>query len=512
MSTSRLLRSRLGRVMVAFVVFPMFFFSRAIAQHIPAAVTSPPPGSDRVGPEVTFTWTGANGATWYDLWLSSTPEGIDDPQLTVAPYNESWYTFAQGIAIDAADNTYLSTDGQIAMYDRAGTQRWTTGECPGAACVWNLLPGGVDHVGDVDYYRGILYAPVEEVGSCGYDTHQTLALFSASTGALSSAAEGVGWFDISRSGIGEAGTVTVVPSADGGNGVLVVGDYCDPTELWAFSLSAPGTLLGTIPLSAQIPEIQGVSWNAAKQQFAITSDEPNPGQLATAGYVWLADWDGRVRDPATVVGGNYIYRTTQPAELEGVDYSQGYIAYLIGRVGVFYLTTGDSTFEPSLQGGSSNLYASGPVTSHSVTVPLPPDGETIYARLFTYFNGTVGYSDATFTSVAQAVLTSPRPYAILPGPGQTFTWSFGSGATAYDVWIGSTGNGSHNLYVSGPIVATSVTRTDLPINGEMLYLRLFSDFSGTWKSVDYTFTAASQPARPAHGTRAQHPGANGLTQ
>ena len=44
----------------------------------PAAMTFPTQGSTLSGPNVTFTWTPAAGATEYYLWLGSAGVGSDD--------------------------------------------------------------------------------------------------------------------------------------------------------------------------------------------------------------------------------------------------------------------------------------------------------------------------------------------------------------------------------------------------------------------------------------------------
>jgi hypothetical protein len=463
----------------------------AVAQQPPAAMTSPRPGSSLGSPNVTFSWTPASGATWYELWLGSTPQVSDDPLLNVSPYNDDWRHYAQGMAIDAAGNTYMSSDGVMAKYDSSGNELWSTGACPGPTCALNFLPAGAYHIGDIDYFNGMLYATVEYLQGCSANAAETMAIYSAATGELISPDQGVGWFDISGDGEGEAGTVTVVPTANDGHGVLVVGSYCNAYNLWVFDLQSPGTWLGTIPLSVPVPNIQGVSWNAGLHQFAITSDgESAPGVAPANGFIWLADWDGKVGDTGVVVGGQPILDIPQTGETEGNDYSQGYIAYLVGGVGVFYYQNGSTTFEPSVPGGSNDLYDSGPMTGSSVSVTLPENGEPVYARLITDFNGAVMYNDYTYGAVAQAVLTAPTPGSILTGSRATFQWTAGSGATAYELWIGDAGEGSNNLCSTGSTTATSITRTDLPTNGEKLYVRLFTDFSGTWTSIDYTLTAA----------------------
>jgi hypothetical protein len=93
-----------------------------------------------------------------------------------------------------------------------------------------------------------------------------------------------------------------------------------------------------------------------------------------------------------------------------------------------------------------------------------------------------------------AALAVPAPGSVLAGSSATFTWSPGIAATEYMLYLGSTGVRSNNLYNSGPITASSVNVTGLPVNGETLYARLYSLIGGAWECLDYTYTAASQAA------------------
>jgi hypothetical protein len=153
--------------------------------------------------------------------------------------------------------------------------------------------------------------------------------------------------------------------------------------------------------------------------------------------------------------------------------------------------------------GSNNLYNSGVVTGTSfATVALPTNGETIYARLITSFNGALVYSDYTYTAVTHAVMSTPTPSGLLPGRTVTFTWSSATGATAYELWLGSTGVGSDNLYNSLRKSVNSITVGGLPDNGETIYARVLTDFNGTWAYADYTYTAVTAPvlSSPAQGS------------
>jgi len=165
--------------------------------------------------------------------------------------------------------------------------------------------------------------------------------------------------------------------------------------------------------------------------------------------------------------------------------------------------TGYSLLLGSTGVGSSNLYNSGEVTATSASVTgLPMTGETIYARLSTTFNGSTVHYDYTYATLAPAALTSPAPGSVLAGIKATFAWTSVSGATAYSLQLGSTGVGSSNLYNSGNKTVTSLTVSGLPTNGEKIYARLTTDFSGVLVSQDYIYTAVTLGllTTPAPGT------------
>jgi hypothetical protein len=49
------------------------------------------------------------------------------------------------------------------------------------------------------------------------------------------------------------------------------------------------------------------------------------------------------------------------------------------------------------------------------------------------------------------------------------------------------------VFNPGTVTTTTVSTTKMPVNGEMLYARLTTNFNGVVVHVDYTFTAATQP-------------------
>jgi hypothetical protein len=153
--------------------------------------------------------------------------------------------------------------------------------------------------------------------------------------------------------------------------------------------------------------------------------------------------------------------------------------------------------------GSYNLLQSGVHTGTSQTVnALPANGQTIYARLFTSFNGVLAYTDYTFTGT-QAVMTYPVSGSTLIGPNITFTWSSGgSTPTGYALWLGTTGVGSHDLLETGLHPVMSYTFDGLPTNGETIYARLWTSVNGALTYGDYSFTTAQQAqlVSPAPGS------------
>jgi hypothetical protein len=145
--------------------------------------------------------------------------------------------------------------------------------------------------------------------------------------------------------------------------------------------------------------------------------------------------------------------------------------------------------------GSIDIYSSGPISTTSVVVTdLPINGKTIYVQLWALANNAWVPSNYTYTAAnneAAAIIT-PAPDNTLPGSSVTFTWTAPTGASFYDLTLGSTGPGSSDICNSGAISTTSVTVTGMPTNGETIYARLWTFVDDAWVPTNYTFTAATQ--------------------
>jgi sugar lactone lactonase YvrE len=143
--------------------------------------------------------------------------------------------------------------------------------------------------------------------------------------------------------------------------------------------------------------------------------------------------------------------------------------------------------------GSDNLYNSGQTTATSAgNLTLPTNGVKVYARFYQRINGVWQSADTTYTESGAPTPSalngpSPAPSPTL-GTSETFTWTAGRGVTDYDLYLGTTGVGSTNLYNSGHTTALTSPAIAIPSNGHTVYARLWSYINGVWQYTDYTFT------------------------
>ena len=144
--------------------------------------------------------------------------------------------------------------------------------------------------------------------------------------------------------------------------------------------------------------------------------------------------------------------------------------------------------------GSSDVYNSGSIATTSATsVPVPATGAKLYIRLSSKIGGiwqSTDYSCTQSGTIAPAVLSTPSPNSKLASGTVTFSWTAVNGVTTYQLWLGTTGAGSKNLFNSGSITTPSAQVTGLPSNGVIVYARLFSLINGVWQFNDYTYTEA----------------------
>lgn len=90
----------------------------------------------------------------------------------------------------------------------------------------------------------------------------------------------------------------------------------------------------------------------------------------------------------------------------------------------------------------------------------------------------------------KAELTSPTPGSTLQSASQNFSWTAGSGALEYSLYVGSS-QGQSNYYSTSTGTSRSQTVSGLPTNGSTIYVRLYTRFANGWFYNDYTYRAAT---------------------
>ena len=165
--------------------------------------------------------------------------------------------------------------------------------------------------------------------------------------------------------------------------------------------------------------------------------------------------------------------------------------------------------------GGNDLFNSGRISgASSVDVDgLPTDGRQLFVRLFFRRSGgewlSVDYSlTAATIAAATPVMVTPSPGATLPGAATTFQWSDPSGATT-NWWLNlGTTAGGHDVLNSGNLGAsTSLAVAGLPTDGSTVHARLwYRSGSGSWRSEDFSFTAATVAAPPPPSLVSPTPG------
>jgi hypothetical protein len=148
--------------------------------------------------------------------------------------------------------------------------------------------------------------------------------------------------------------------------------------------------------------------------------------------------------------------------------------------------------------GGDQYYQSGNLgTVLSFAVPnnrLPVNGSTVWARLWYLQNGSWNFADSSYSAFgagAKGVMQTPAPGSTFGGSSVTFTWSAGTGASAYWIDIGNVAGGDQ-YYQSGNLGNVLTTTVNgLPSDGSTVYVTLYSLVSGTWLNNVYSYTAYS---------------------
>jgi hypothetical protein len=111
--------------------------------------------------------------------------------------------------------------------------------------------------------------------------------------------------------------------------------------------------------------------------------------------------------------------------------------------------------------------------------------------LWTQIGGNWSFNDDTYTAAggaSNATMTTPSPGSTLAGSTVTFSWTAGTGASAYWLDVGTV-QGQGNISGSNVGLLTSKSVSGIPTNGSTIYVRLWTQIGGSWTDIDYVYTA-----------------------
>jgi hypothetical protein len=155
---------------------------------------------------------------------------------------------------------------------------------------------------------------------------------------------------------------------------------------------------------------------------------------------------------------------------------------------------------------SSSAWGPGPNDLSNASVYQAPSGAWVFAAGSLNWNLALDSYSSTVADVRvqrasanvierflAATMTSPTPGTPLTGKSATFNWSTTDGASSYWLEVGST-LGAHDYFGQSTGPATSQTVNNLPILGNAVFVRLWTEWNGRWQFNDYTYTALNVKA------------------
>jgi len=128
-------------------------------------------------------------------------------------------------------------------------------------------------------------------------------------------------------------------------------------------------------------------------------------------------------------------------------------------------------------------YYGAATTQTSVTVSsMPCDGRTLYVQWWVHINGNWQAPVRTTYTAASgcAALTSPVDGTVFTGFSQTFSWAAKAGADQY--WLDVGNAQAVGDIFGGATTSLSVAVNNLPCDGRIIYVQLWTHISGAWKN------------------------------
>jgi sugar lactone lactonase YvrE len=307
---------------------------------------------------------------------------------------------------------------------------------------------------------------------------------------------------------GSAG-IAISPTADG---IALAG----PSGV---ALDAAGDLFISDSGNGRVLEVAAVTGMVTSIAPTVNGRGIAPGLLAVdgAGNLFIAD-SGRVVEVQRTRPGALSFTsleegTTITGSPQTVDVQNAGNAPLTFPIpasgdnpsilGDFTLNSGEPSACPVLTSGSSEPLTLQPSSQCFLSISFTPPETGNFSGALTITDNTLNSSSQNYTTQVMqlsgsvvrptpASLISPMPGFAFTGPSATFSWSTGIAVSAYQLWLGTDGIGSSNLYNGGQTTALSATMTGLPVDGvTIIYARLSSLINGVWQHIDFSYTAAA---------------------
>jgi len=463
-----------------------------------AVMSTPPPGSKLSGSTVTFTWSVGAGASAY--WLD------------VGTVQGQGNLFGQNVGLVTSQGVSgIPTDGS-AIYVRLWTQ---------INGVWSYIDYLYSASGGT---KAVMSTPVP-----GSTLSGSTVTFTWSGGAGASAY----WLDVGTvQGQGNlfgqnVGLVTsqLVSGIPLNGGAIYVRLWTELSGVWSsnsytyMAASSTNAVMSTQPPGSTLSgSTVTFTWSAGAGASAYQLDVGTAlGQGDIFGQnVGLATSQGVGGIPTngstiyvrlgTQINGNWNYSDYTYTASSGMKAAMSTPppgSTLSGSTVTFTWSAGAGAsaywLDVGTVQGQGNLFGQnvGLVTSQAVS-GIPTNGSAIYARLWTLINGNWAYADYTYAGASiggatRAVMSTPVPGSTLSGSTVTFTWSAGTGASAYWLDVG-TAQGQRTIFAANVGLVTSQVVSGIPANGGAISVRLWTLLGGTWQYNDYAYTAAGAAA------------------
>jgi predicted outer membrane repeat protein len=372
-----------------------------VSSIIPAALTTPTPGTTLTGTSVTFAWSPGNTATHFELWLGTingSSNLYNSGSVTVTTETVSNLP-SNGQPVYARLYYYIYGSWQYASYTYtaygAPTPATLITPTPGStftatSIAFTWAPGNVAKnfelwigttAGSTNIYdSGSVTVTTETVSNLPGNGQPVYArLYSYINGAWQYTS-----YTYTASGSPTPAALTTPAPSSKLTGTSIAfswspGNVAKNFELWVGTTAGSTNIYNSGSVTATTETVNGLPSNGQPVYVRLYSYIDGAWQYTSYTY--------------TATGSPTLASLTTPAPSSTLTSTSVAFSWNPGNVAKnFELWLGTTN-------GASNLYNSGSVTATTETVNgLPSNSEKIYARLYSYIDGAWQYTSYTYTA------------------------------------------------------------------------------------------------------------------